>query len=252
MPVRTLVGFVSILSVLAGEGGIAARQQPAPTPPVRLGPGVVNPQLLKEVRPNYTPAAMRERVEGVVVLEAVIETDGTVGDVKVIRPLHPELDPQAIAAARQWLFRPATLGATGQPVACLATLELTFRIFSAPPFMFELAVKEGTPGLVPPRVKTSVQPTYTAEALKAGIQGKVLVEAVVDVDGVVRAARIKQGLDSGPAPVQVENRYLLRDSPGGLDGEALIAARQWTFEPATMSEKPVMAITTLEFTFALK
>jgi protein TonB len=94
----------------------------------RLGSGINNPVLLKEVRPNYTPEAMRLKIQGVVVLEAVILPNGTVGDVKIIKSLDSAtgLDAEAIKAAKSWLFRPATR--QGQPVPVYATLEVTFRI----------------------------------------------------------------------------------------------------------------------------
>jgi protein TonB len=94
-----------------------------------LGAGIVDPKVLKEVRPTYTPDAMRAKIQGEVLLEAVVLDSGLVGDVKVIKSLDPNgLDQEAIKAAKKWLFQPAT-DRTGKPVAVYVTLALSFRIF---------------------------------------------------------------------------------------------------------------------------
>src|SRR5262245_28339990 len=94
----------------------------------RPGNGVLNPRVLKEVRPNYTSDAMRAKVQGVVVLECVVRPDGSVGDVQVIRSLDSTfgLDQEAIKAAKQWRFVPGTR--MGEPVPVLVSIELTFTL----------------------------------------------------------------------------------------------------------------------------
>lgn len=95
----------------------------------RLGAGIVDPKVLKEVRPTYTPDAMRAKIQGEVLLEAVVLDSGLVGDVKVVKSLDPNgLDQEAIKAAKRWLFQPAT-DRSGKPVAVYVTLALSFRIF---------------------------------------------------------------------------------------------------------------------------
>lgn len=94
----------------------------------RPGNGVQTPRLLREVTPRYTAEAMRAKVQGVVLVEAVVLPDGSVGDVKVIRSLDRNfgLDEEAMKAARQWRFRPGTR--FGEPVAVLVTIELSFTL----------------------------------------------------------------------------------------------------------------------------
>ena len=94
----------------------------------RPGNGVTTPKVLREVRPQYTSDAMRAKVQGSVVLECVVNSDGSVGDVQVLRSLDPTfgLDGEAIKAARNWKFQPGTR--LGQPVAVLVTIELTFTL----------------------------------------------------------------------------------------------------------------------------
>jgi TonB family protein len=94
----------------------------------QLGAGIQNPKPLKEVPPQYTPDAMRAKIQGSVVVQVVILESGLVGDVKVVKSLDPNgLDQEAIKAAKRWLFQPATKD--GKPVAVYAQLELNFRIF---------------------------------------------------------------------------------------------------------------------------
>jgi TonB family protein len=92
----------------------------------RIGSGVTSPQLLREVKPNYTLDAMRNKLQGIVRLECVVLPDGTVGDVRIVKSLDTQfgLDEEAIKAARQWRFRPGQR--LGEPVAVYVTLELSF------------------------------------------------------------------------------------------------------------------------------
>lgn len=92
------------------------------------GNGVSLPQLVREVRPIYTTAAMTARLQGRVMLECVVLPDGSVGRVKVVRSLDSNfgLDEEAIKAARQWRFRPGTR--KGEPVAVVVNIELSFTL----------------------------------------------------------------------------------------------------------------------------
>jgi TonB family protein len=94
----------------------------------RPGNGVEIPQLVRQVKPSYTSEAMRAKVQGVVLLECVVQTDGGVGNCSVQKSLDQTfgLDQEAIRAARQWRFRPGTR--FGEPVPVLVTIELTFTL----------------------------------------------------------------------------------------------------------------------------
>jgi TonB family protein len=93
----------------------------------RLGNGVISPRLLVQVRPAYTPEAMRGRIQGSVVLEAVVQADGTPRDIRVVRSLDPfGLDREAVLAVEQWRFDPGRLN--GAPVNVLVTIVLDFNI----------------------------------------------------------------------------------------------------------------------------
>ena len=94
----------------------------------RPGNGVETPRPIREVKPKYTAEAMRAKVQGAVLLQAIVLPDGSVGDVTVVRSLDRTfgLDDEAIKAAKQWRFIPGTR--FGEPVAVLVTIELTFTL----------------------------------------------------------------------------------------------------------------------------
>jgi bla regulator protein blaR1 len=128
------VAFAFVASV--GLTAAAVDRFPMSTSPAqaekvyKLGPGsgVSLPWVLHEVKPGYTAAAMQKKIQGSVWLEAVVTTKGDVGDVKVTRSLDAEygLDQKAIAALKQWKFKPGTR--QGKPVPVLVTIELTFTL----------------------------------------------------------------------------------------------------------------------------
>lgn len=102
--------------------------QPAVT--VRVGQ-VIPPRLLQTAKPRYTRAAMSAGVQGTVVLEAIVNADGTVSDIAVIDSLDREhgLDEEAVRTVKQWKFEPGMRN--GAPVAVLVRLELEFNLRSS-------------------------------------------------------------------------------------------------------------------------
>ena len=102
-----------------------------PWPPagvVRLDKSVTAPRLIKESRPRYTDDAKRARIQGVVHVEVVVKTDGTVGDTRVTQSLDKEfgLDNRAVEAVKEWRFVPGQKD--GVPVPVLVEIELTFTL----------------------------------------------------------------------------------------------------------------------------
>ena len=91
-------------------------------------------------------------------------------------------------------------------------------------------------GVKLPTVKEDVKPKYTREALAAGLQGAVWVEAIVETDGTIRDARVIRSLDT----------------TRGLDAEALKAARRWRFAAATKGGEPTPMLVIIELKFSLK
>jgi TonB family protein len=141
MPVHSVALGLLIL------GAIAAAPSPQSAPPARSddqwpppgveifrsGTGVTSPRLMREVKPNYTDAGMRARVEGIVTLQCVVLADGTVGAVRVVQSLDTThgLDEAAVAALKQWRFAPATRDGLAVPV--IVNVELAFTLRLSPP-----------------------------------------------------------------------------------------------------------------------
>lgn len=94
--------------------------------PYRAGSDVTAPTELRRGIPKYTADAMRARLQGVVLVECVVETTGRCSRTHVVRGLDPSfgLNEEAVHAAEEWRFRPGTRG--GQPVPVLVTMEITF------------------------------------------------------------------------------------------------------------------------------
>jgi TonB family protein len=92
------------------------------------GSGVSPPELLQQVRPGYTADALHARAQGTVIVDAVVNADGTVGDVRIVRAFTPTfgLDGEAIRAVKQWRFRPGSR--RGRAVTTFVTIELTFSL----------------------------------------------------------------------------------------------------------------------------
>jgi TonB family protein len=87
---------------------------------------VVAPQLIRRVEPAYPEAARRARIEGVVVIEAVVTDRGEVQEARVARGHNPLLDAAALAAVRQWAYEPARV--KGSPVRVYVTVTVTFSL----------------------------------------------------------------------------------------------------------------------------
>ncbi len=110
-----------------GESSVPPRTaEPVPGAVFGSGTDIVNPRLLREVRPQYTAEALDAKIAGTVYLEMVVLPDGTVGDVRITRSLDRGLDEEAVKAARQWLFEPGTR--FGEPVAVQLNLALDFNL----------------------------------------------------------------------------------------------------------------------------
>jgi periplasmic protein TonB len=110
--------------------GTGLQVEPPPPPPVsrapiRLHAGMQAPRKIVNVPPRYPTHAQLAHIEGVVVLDAVIDPTGRVTDVRVTRSIQL-LDQAAIDAVRQWRFTPTLLN--GEPVSVLLTVTVRFTL----------------------------------------------------------------------------------------------------------------------------
>ena len=87
-----------------------------------------------------------------------------------------------------------------------------------------------------PRVLHEERPQYTSDAMRAKVQGTVLLECVVKPDGSVADVQVVRSLDP----------------TFGLDAKAVEAARKWRFAPGTRMGEPVSVLVSIELTFTLR
>ena len=135
------------------------------------GEGVTAPTVVKDVKPNYTPDAMRRRVQGLVGMSCVVKADGNVGDCTVTRPLDDALDQEALRVVKQWQFKPGMKD--GQPVAVEVSIEMSFTLRDGPP-VFRPGAEVSSPAVI-----REVKPEYPADVMREGIQGTVELEGIV-------------------------------------------------------------------------
>jgi protein TonB len=94
--------------------------------PLIVGGAVIRPVLIDRIEPQYTETARRVRLEGTVIVQAVIDEQGRVVDVKILKPLPMGLDKAAVDAVSRWRFQPATLH--GRAVKVYYSLTVNFRV----------------------------------------------------------------------------------------------------------------------------
>jgi protein TonB len=114
------VVLVSVFSAAQQSGGEGAGSTPnapksdtGPPQRVRVSQGVSTSLLIKKVAPQYPDDAKQARIQGSVVLQALIDKNGDVADLALVSG-HPMLAPAAIKAVKQWKYKPYLLN--GQPV----------------------------------------------------------------------------------------------------------------------------------------
>jgi TonB family protein len=132
MPKRFLTTAALLLLLGSGASLLPAQGAPPADEPRRVGEGVTRPEKISGSPPAYTELARRARVTGVVILEAIIDEQGNVTNVNVLKGLPMGLDRAAVEAVQTWKFKPATF--EGRPVKVYYTLTVNFQVDSAPPF----------------------------------------------------------------------------------------------------------------------
>ena len=248
---HTLIVLVLAGAVLGANARAIQRQQPVSA---RLGRGAVMPILApRQTIPSL--ADVPSAVQGALQIEAVVGTAGRVQHTFVVSTPDATgaLARSAVAAVQSWKFTPA-IDAGGTPVATLVRIDFDIQPAPVPPGTSRVSVrmvevsrdvlpdspevwadaKEVGKGMQVPRVIREITPSYTPNAMRAMIMGTVTMDVRINSDGTVGGARVTRSLDRG-----------------GLDQEALIAARYWLFEPARVNGTPVPSKVNLELQFRL-
>jgi protein TonB len=99
---------------------------PPPAAPVRPGGKVRPPERVAYVPPVYPSLALTARVQGLVIIEATIDTSGSVQAARVLRSESPLLNEAALTAVREWTYTPTLLN--GVPVSVIMTVTVHFRL----------------------------------------------------------------------------------------------------------------------------
>lgn len=160
----------------------------------------------------YPENAMRNGVQGRVVVQFVIKKDGTVGEAKVVRGKDPELDAEALRVVGTLpAFEPGKMA--GNPVNVWFTLPVTFRIPEQKPADDRVVITGcGTPEFYSAMAATLV---YPPKAAKKELMGTVYVTFDVDADGTFKVIHTKPFPDprrSGAPGVQKKDIQMLTDA----------------------------------------
>ena len=116
-----------VLGGIISSTPVAVPKVATPTTPerLRLSGGVVEGLLLRKVTPTYPPLARQARIQGVVILQAVISKTGTIENLHMVQG-HPMLAPAAIEAVKQWRYKPYYLN--GEPVEVETVITVNFTL----------------------------------------------------------------------------------------------------------------------------
>lgn len=118
---------------IPGQGIMAASASapppPKPAPPARIKQGgdVTAASIITQTRPAYPPLARQARIQGTVVLHAIIDKEGKVAQMEIVSG-HPLLVESALEAVKQWRYKPTQLN--GEPVEVDTTIQVTFSMGS--------------------------------------------------------------------------------------------------------------------------
>ena len=123
-----ILGVAAATSAVALRVGVDEKGSDAPKKDVHsvsVDAKTMSKQLLSKTTPVYPPEAKVAKIQGKVVLEAVIGTDGHVENLKAVSGPN-ELQQSALDAVRQWVYKPYLLN--GQPVEVMTTINVTYTL----------------------------------------------------------------------------------------------------------------------------
>jgi TonB family protein len=249
---KVMVAGVALaaLLLLGMPGTGSAGPQSAADKPVKATGDIKPPKIIKMVQPVYPEEARKQGIEGMVILEATADANGKVQKVNVLRGVGG-LNQAAMDAVKQWTYEPMIINGKPMPVVFTVTVRFTLKDKAGKEGV-EGGVKGGVEGGVaggvtggvaggveggvkgggaapqPKLIKMS-HPVYPEEARKQGIEGDVVVEATLGVDGKVKEAKVVR-------------------SVAALDQAALDAVKQWVYEPVIIEGKPK----TVKFTVTVR
>lgn len=221
-PWTQTLGLLVIVATLGWTPGNAVANES----PIKVEGDVVAPKLVHHVNPNYPESAKTDQVSGSVVLRLTINQEGEVEEASVVKPLLKALDENAVEAALQWRWEPATLA--GRPVSVFHTVAIKYELTET--------INYRAVGTVdPPKVLHRVAPVIPKAARRSRLlKGRVLFQLLIDETGQVN---------------KINQLTSIRED---IDQAALEAIQQWRFAPATDQGEPVAAIHLVDITFKVR
>lgn len=229
----TLMFLLICLAVLA-----AAQET---SQPATVSSAEMSGLLVKKVAPVYPPLARQARIQGTVILVIIISKSGDVQNPQLISG-HPMLAPAAIEAVKQWKYHPYT--SNGEPVEVKTSVQVNFTLSDKPP---EGAAADMPGGAAPSgseqRVRVSesvmrrmriqqIDATYPPAALKAKVEGRVVLNAYISSSG------------------DVERLELISGHPM-LVAATIDAVKQWKYKPFLLNGEPTEVQTIVRVNFTL-
>ena len=210
--------------------------------PITVDGRLMESKLVTRVEPVYPETARRARLEGTVALEVLIDEQGVVERVRIIRGGYPPLQPAARDAVLQWRYAPTFLD--GRAVKVLTTVNVTFRL---PPGS-AIAVAPSVAPVAPPRPRQPlraggvvqdsklihrVEPVYPELARRTRAEAVIVMEVQIDEQGDVTDVSIARG-----HPL--------------FDQAAIDAVKQWRYSPTLLNGEPVPVVTTVTIPFRIQ
>ncbi len=248
----------------AGSTNSTNHAQDKLRPPLRVSPGIMAGQRTSGPNPKYPEAAKKKKIQGTVVITAVIGKDGSVESAKAVSG-PKELQDSALDAVRQWKYKPYLLN--GEPVAVTTKINVIYSLGKTPPTSLpngeippppsqmhadaaqaSSASQGASPssqnnvpagamrignGVSAPVLIHSVDPKFSAKARSAKYQGVCILGLIVDKNG-------------NPQDVHVVRKLGM-----GLDEKAVEAVQQYRFKPASYKGHPVPVQVNIEVNFKL-
>ena len=243
--------FIGFAPALRGNGPGGALRVTGPTP-ARVSGAV----------PAYPVEARAAGIGGLVFLDVVVETDGTVGEARVVGSI-PELDAAALAAVRQWKYEPPLVDGKPSRVVKVVSVRFSEEAAIGPVDFMDLArfyaahanwaeaeaalhqavaslrtmgppIRLGTPeaaNIVAPKAVRNDPAVYPPVARMAQIRGSVLLDVTVNRQGDVTDVKVAKTVH------------------GLLDQSAVMTVRQWKYTPALLDGQPVAVILQVSVTF---
>jgi TonB family protein len=237
-----------------GQDTAARNSIQAPVPRVSISSSIAGGMLVSKVNPVYPPLARQARITGTVIMKAAIGLNGDIESIELVSG-HPLLAPAALAAVKQWKYKPFLVN--GGPVEVSTQIQVNFQLSGNPsPGSSPEETQEGSsagnvPAPVPAQpssaapqsvrvssgvmlgfLESRVNPIYPPDAKEQHIQGVVLLQVVIDKEGNVSSVSLISG-DPLLAPAAIE------------------AVKQWKYKPYRLNGNPVEVQTQIQTNFKL-